>query len=412
MARPEKRLTARGIATIKEPGLHADGDNLYLHVSQGGAKSWIFRWKANGRLRDMGLGSVRTISLADARNKALAYRKAVYDGRDPIEERRALRQAAKLETAKAMTFKQCAEAYIAAHRAGWRNAKHAAQWPATLETYVYPVMGDLPVQAVDVGLVMKVLQPIWQTRTETASRVRGRIESVLDWATARGYRQGDNPARWRGHIENLLPRKSKVARVEHLAALPYAELPGFMDELRRQEGIAARALEFTILTCSRTGEVIGAQWSEIDLEGRLWTIPASRMKAGKEHRVPLSEAAMDILRAMAQIRTGGHVFPGNRTGQQLSQVAMLITLRCMGRNDVVVHGFRSAFADWTVEQTSFSSEARELALAHTIGNRVEAAYRRGDLFEQRRLLAQAWAQFCAARATGQVVPIRQPMAAN
>ncbi|MGC2521368.1 MAG: Arm DNA-binding domain-containing protein, partial [Stellaceae bacterium] len=255
MARPEKRLSARTVETIKKPGLHADGAGLYLHVSKSGARSWIFRWKRDGRLRDMGLGPLNTISLAEARDKALACRKLKYDGRDPIEERQAQRQAAKLETAKAMTFKDCAKAYIAAQRAGWKNPKHAAQWPATLETYVYPILGGLPVQAVDVGLVMKAVEPIWTSKPETASRVRGRIESVLDWAAARGYRQGENPARWRGHLENLLPKKSKVRRVEHHAALPYAELAGFMVELREQEGVGARALEFAILTAARTGEV-------------------------------------------------------------------------------------------------------------------------------------------------------------
>ena len=310
MARPEKRLTARAVETIKKPGLHADGAGLYLHVSKSGSRSWIFRWKRDGRLRDMGLGPLNTISLAEARDRALACRKLTLDGGDPIEERRGRRQAARLQTAKAMTFSECAEAYIAAHQAGWKNSKHAAQWPATLATYVYPVLGSLPVQAVDVGLVMKALEPIWNEKPETASRVRGRIELVLDWASARGYRQGENPARWRGHLENLLPRRSKVARVKHHAALPYDELPAFMVELRQQEGVAARALEFAILTAARTGEVIGATWAEIDLEGCLWTIPAERMKAGREHRVPLSEPALAILRPFAEARVGEHVFPG------------------------------------------------------------------------------------------------------
>jgi hypothetical protein len=278
MARPEKRFVARTVETIKKPGLHADGGGLYLHVSKNGAKSWIFRWKRDGKLHDMGLGPINTISLTEARDKALACRKLKYEGRNPIEERRSQRQAAKLESTKAMTFRQCGEAYIAAHRAGWKSDKHAAQWPSTLATYVYPVFGDQPVRVVDVALVMKVLEPIWTTKPETASRVRGRIESVLDWATARGYRKGENPARWRGHLENLLPKRSKVAHVKHHAALPYAEISTFMAELRRQEGMAARALEFAILTAARTGEVIDATWAEIDLEGRLWTIPAGRMK--------------------------------------------------------------------------------------------------------------------------------------
>jgi integrase len=410
MARPEKRLTARTVETIKKPGLHADGAGLYLHVSKNGARSWIFRWKRAGRLRDMGLGPLHTISLAEARDNALACRKAKYEGRDPIEERREQRQAARLENAKAMTFKNCAEAYIAAHKAGWKNDKHAAQWPATLATYVYPIMGGLPVQAVDVGLVMKALEQIWTVKPETAGRVRGRIESVLDWATARGYRHGENPARWRGHLENLLPKKSKVRRVEHHAALPYPEIAAFIAELHEQEGIAARALEFAILTAARTGEVIGATWAEIDLEGRLWTIPAERMKAGKEHRVPLSDTAVAILRAMAEVRTGKHVFPGARDNRLLSQMAMLMLLRRMGRDGLTVHGFRSAFSDWCAEQTTFPSEVREMALAHTVGDKVEAAYRRGDLFEKRRQLAQAWARYCTeppAETAGSVVAMRR-----
>lgn len=394
MARPEKRLTARAVEAIKKPGLHADGAGLYLHVSKNGAKSWIFRWKHEGRLRDMGLGPLNAISLAEARDKALACRKLKLDGRDPIEERRSQRQAVKLESAKAMTFRQCAEAYIAAHRTGWRNPKHAAQWPATLQTYVYPVFGSLAVQAIDVGLVMKAIEPIWNTKPETASRVRGRIESVLDWAKARGYRQGENPAGWRGHLENLLPKRSKVARVEHHAALPYAELPGFMAELRQQEGVAARALEFAILTAARTGEVIGATWSEIDLDGRLWTIPGSRMKGGREHRVPLGDPALAILGAMAEIRTGKHVFPGARDNRPLSNMAMLMLMRRMGRGNLTVHGFRSAFSDWCAEQTNTPSEVREMALAHVVGDKVEAAYRRGDLFDKRRQLAEAWARYC------------------
>jgi integrase len=426
VARPEKRLTARAVETIKKPGLHADGAGLYLHVSKNGARSWIFRWRHDGRLRDMGLGPVNTISLAEARDKALACRKLKYDDRDPIEERRAQRQAAKLDSAQAMSFRDCAKAYIAAHQAGWRNPKHAAQWPSTLATYVHPVFGELPVQTIDVGLVMKVLEqnvagegeqtaPLWTAKPETASRVRGRIESVLDWATARGYRQGENPARWRGHLENLLPKKSKVRRVEHHAALPYCDLGAFMAELRGQEGVAARALEFAILTAARTGEVIGATWAEIDLEGRLWTVPPERMKAGREHRVPLGEPALAILRAMAEVRTGKYVFPGARDNRPLSNMSMLMLLRRMGRDVLTTHGFRSTFSDWCAEQTAFPSEVREMALAHVVGDKVEAAYRRGDLFHKRRQLSEAWARYCdtpTGSDGGPVVPIRAVATGN
>jgi integrase len=262
----------------------------------------------------MGLGPLHTIGLADARQKAQDCRKARLDGQDPIEARRTARMAARLDAAKAMTFKACAERYIASHKAGWRNPKHAAQWPSTLGAYVYPVFGSLPVQAVDVGLVMKAIEPLWTVKPETAGSVRGRIESVLDWATARGYRQGENPARWRGHLDNLLPAKAKVRRVEHHAALGYDELAEFIVELRQQEGVAARSLEFAILTAARTSEVIGAQWSEFDLSARLWTIPAERMKAGKEHRVPLSDAAIAVLGNMQKVRQSDFVFPGGKRG--------------------------------------------------------------------------------------------------
>lgn len=402
MARATQRLTARTIQTAKAPAKHAkfmaDGRGLYLRVSAAGTKSWVYRYAIAGRLHDMGLGPYPDVSLAEARERVAAQRKLRLDGANPIAARKASRMAAKLDAAKIMTFRQCAEAYIAAHQSGWRNPKHAAQWPATLGAYVYPVFGDLPVAAVDVGLVMKAVEPIWNAKPETASRVRGRVESVLDWATAREYRQGDNPARWRGHLENLLPKRSKVQRVKHHAALPYAELPSFMAELRQQKGRAARALEFAILTAGRSGEVRGATWAEIDLEARLWTIPAERMKAGREHRVPLSNAAMEVLRPLAEARTGDTVFPG-ASGQPLSDMTLTMLLRRMDRGDLTAHGFRSTFSDWCAEQTSTPSEVREMALAHAVGDKVEAAYRRGDLFEKRRQLAEAWSRYCAGGAT-------------
>jgi Arm DNA-binding domain len=269
MARSSERLSARTVQTVRATGLYADGKGLYFRVSQAGTTSWIYRYRANHRVHDMGLGPYPDVSLAEARQKALECRKLRLGGVDPLAARSAGRDQARLDAATGMTFAACAERYIAAHKAGWRNPKHAAQWPATLATYVAPIFGDFPVQAIDVGLVMKAIEPIWTVKPETASRVRGRIESVLDWATARGYRQGENPARWKGHLENLLPKKTKVRRVEHHAALPYPEIAEFMVELRQQAGIAAQALKFAILTAARTGEVIGAQWGEIDLVGQL-----------------------------------------------------------------------------------------------------------------------------------------------
>jgi integrase len=396
-------------------GMHADGGGLYLHVNARGAKSWIFRYMKNGRAREMGLGSVHTISLEDARKRATERRRELLDGIDPLQVRETLRHQAKLDAAKVITFEQCAGRYIAANKAAWKNPVHAKQWPSTLQTYVYPVFGSLPVQAVDVGLVMQVLEPIWTAKAETASRVRGRIETVLDYAAARGWREGENPARWRGHLDKLLPKTSKAKRAvrqvsgrqEHHAALPYGEIAAFLAELRRQAGMAARALEFAILTAARTGEVIGARWEEFDLAEKLWTIPAARMKAGKEHRVPLSDAALAIVTELAQQRQSEFVFPGGVAGKPLSNMAMLTLLRRMKRDDLTVHGFRSTFRDWAAERTSFPAEVAEMALAHTVADAVERAYRRGDLFQKRRQLADSWAAFCTAKpsATGNNVTL-------
>lgn len=394
VARVIGKLTALSVSQVKRRGYYGDGGGLFLQVSTSGSKSWVFRFREDGRLREMGLGPTHTVTLAEARQKALECRKLRLDGSDPIAIRHAKRVAARLDAAKVMTFRQCAEAYIDAHRAGWRNAKHVAQWSATLTSYAFPIFGQLPVQAVGVGLVMRVLEPIWSVKPETASRVRGRIESVLDWARARGYRMGENPARWRGHIENLLPKRSKVQRVEHHAALPYGEIAAFMAELREQEGIAASALEFAILTAARTGEVIGARWEEFNLAERLWTIPGARMKAGKEHRVPLSTAGLSVIENVGQIRQSHFVFPGGKDNRPISNMAMLMLLRRLGRSDLTIHGFRSTFRDWAAEQTHFPADVAEMALAHSVGNRVEAAYRRGDLFEKRRELAEAWAIYC------------------
>jgi integrase len=407
MARRTLGLTVAKIGSLPT-GYHADGGGLYLQVAPGGGRSWIFRYQVAGKRRDMGLGSISIVGLAEARKVAHECRRLLFEGIDPLERKRAGRSAAALETAKAITFRQCAEGYIAAHKAGWRDHKSQQQWEQSLAAYVYPRFGALPVQTVDVALVMKALEPLWTEKPETASRVRGRIESVLDWATARGYRTGENPARWRGHLENLLPKRSKVARVEHHPALPYPEIAAFMAELRQQEGVAARALEFAILTAARSGEVLGARWSEFDIANRIWIVPGDWMKAGKEHRVPLSEAAMVVVEQMAAVRLNDYVFPGLRKGQPASTNTMFYALRRMGRGDLTAHGFRSSFRDWCAECTAFPAEVAEMALAHVVGDKVEAAYRRGDLFEKRRQLADAWARFCAMPAqTGAVVSIRR-----
>jgi integrase len=418
MARAIGKLTALKVERAKQPGMYGDGGGLYLRVTNDGTKNWVYRFMLNGRPRWMGLGPVALFGLQEARGKALDHRRKRHEGIDPIDFRRAQRLRERLEAAKAMTFQQCAESYITSHRAKWQNEKHAAQWPATLTTYAYPSIGALPVQKIDTGLVCKVLEPIWTTKPETAKRVRGRIEAVLDWARVREYRTGENPARWRGHLDKVLPAHSKD-EVKHHAALPYGELPGFMIALREQQGVAARALEFTILTAARTGETIGARWSEISLAEKVWIVPAGRMKAKKEHRIPLSARALAILAEMQAHRPGGDrrgapdafVFPGGKAGRPLSDMAFLMLLRRMGRDDLTAHGFRSSFKDWASERTNFPSEVVEMALAHAISNKVEAAYRRGDLFEKRRRLMDAWADYCAkAPSEGAVVPLRGAVA--
>lgn len=411
MARGIQRLSALRVEKSKAPGYYADGAGLWLQVTQSGAKSWIFRFMLNGRAREMGLGSFNTFSLAEARAKAADCRKLLHDGIDPIEARKAQRNAASVAAAKTFTFDECAKAYIASHRSGWKNTKHADQWENTLRDYVSPVFGSVPVASVDTALVMKALERdhLWTEKAETASRLRGRIENILSWATVRGYRMGENPARWKGHLEELLPLKSKVARTEHHPALPYKEIGNFFESLRCQEGIAAKALEFTILTAARTGEVIGATWNEVNFADKVWTIPSGRMKAEKEHWIPLSSRANEMLSELHKVRQGEFIFTGRREGSALSNMAMLQLLKRMGRGDLTVHGFRSTFRDWAGELSSFPREVIEHALAHQLKDKAEASYARGTLFEKRRLLMQAWQKFCEAPAAAKgadVVPIR------
>jgi integrase len=408
------RLSAVQIRNLKEAGYYADGGGLYLRVAPGGTKGWIFRASIHGRTRDMGLGSVNAVSLAAARAKAAECRAQLADGNDPIEHRKAQRVQARLDDAKARTFEECARAYIEAHEPSWRNAKHRQQWTNTLKTYVYPALGKLPAASIDTGLVLRVIEPIWNTKPETAGRVRGRIETVLDWAKVRGFRSGENPARWRGHLDHLLPARRKVRAVKHHAALPYTDVAGFMSALAVQEGMAALALRFTILTAARTGEALNATWNEIEFTGKTWTIPAERMKAGREHRVPLSDAAMGVLESVHESAADGqsYVFQGARPGRSLSQMALLMLLRRMHRGDITAHGFRSTFRDWAAECTSFSGEVAEMALAHAVSDAVEAAYRRGDLFEKRRKLMQAWAEYCLRPTdTHNVIPINRELPA-
>jgi len=393
----ERALSPTFVKTAP-PGMHCDGRGLYLQVTVGKDgklnRSWIFRYRVNGRSRDMGLGALATIGLSEARERAKARRQERLDKIDPLEARKSARAAEEIDKAKTITFDEAAGAYIEAHEAGWRNAKHASQWRNTILTYASPVLGALPVRAIDTGLVLKVIEPLWSTRRETASRLRGRIEAILDWARVRGYRESENPARWKGHLAEVLPARAKVREVIHLAAMPYVAVPGFVAALREQEGIAARALEFAVLTATRTGEVLGAQWHEIDVAARLWTVPANRTKRQREHRVPLCKATVAVLERVAAVRQSKCVFAGDREGEPLSPMALLIALRRMGIA-FTVHGFRSSFRDWAAERTNFPREIAEAALGHVIGDETERAYQRGDLLEKRRLLMEAWAGFCA-----------------
>jgi integrase len=400
------KLTALAIQRPMKAGLHPDGDGLYLQAGRSGAKSWIYRFTRHGKQHYLGLGSLKAISLKEARELAAEARGLCAKGINPLEHRREQRATSRLAAIRGMTFKQCGDRLIEAHEGTWRNAKHRQQWRNTLLSYAYPIIGALPVQDIDTGLVVKVLQPIWATKPETASRLRGRLENVLDWATVAGYRQGDNPARWRGHLVHLLAKPSKVRQVKHHSALPHREIPAFMADLRGRQSIGARCLEFTILTAARTAETIGATWAEINWTDKVWIVPASRMKARKEHRVPLSPRALEILHGLNQRRESEYMFPGQKNGRPLSNMAMLKTLALLG-HDVTVHGFRSAFRDWCGEQTNFPREVAEAALAHAVGDKVEAAYRRGDALEKRRKLMESWAAFCAKPASdaGKVLPL-------
>ncbi len=398
-----------GVSRIKEPGLHFVGgvQGLALHVTKTGARSWLLRVVVAGKRREMGLGNYPSVTLAGARDKAREARKLIHDGVDPIERQRSLQSALRAAAAAALTFEQCADRYIAANEAGWKNAKHAQQWRNTLTQHAYPHMGSLLVRDVALAQVLAVLEPIWQSKTETASRLRSRMELVLDWATARSLREGLNPARWRGHLDKLLPAPSKVAKIDHHAALPVGAVAGFMHRLKDAEGVGARALEFLILTAARSGEVRGATWPEIDRSEKVWVLPASRMKAGREHRVPLSDAALALLEQVAVLpRLAGCelVFPAPRGGL-LSDMTLTAVLRRL-EVPAVPHGFRSTFRDWAAERANYPHEAAEMALAHVIPDKVEAAYRRGDLFEKRRRMMRDWAVFLSKPdGKAEVVPI-------
>ena len=395
MARKINRLNARSAATITKHGRHADGGGLYLSISPNGGRRWVFLFRWHGKPTEIGFGSARDVTLARARELARQARAKLAEGINPKDARR---------PSEGATFAECADRLIEAMRPSWRNGKHAAQWEMTLRDYAAPLR-RLPVDKIITDDVLAVLKPLWNAKFDTASRLRGRIERVLDAAKAQGLRNGENPARWRGHLDQLLPKRQRLTRAHH-TAMSYVEVPRFMGALRDREAAAASALEFTILTAARSGEVRGARWEEFDLDRAVWTIPPVRTKAGREHRVPLSRRALNIIKAMHENRNGDFVFSGQKPGKPLSATALAMVLRRMKINGATVHGFRSAFRDWAAECTNFTNEVCEAALAHVIENKAEAAYRRGDLFEKRRKLMEAWAVYCLSPMSRKVVAFK------
>ena len=393
MPKVARELTPLAISKITKPGTHAVGGvaGLALRVYPKGQRAWVLRTMVAGKRREFGLGGYPSVLPSSAKDRARATLDKIFSGLDPIEEKQRQRSALRAAKAKAVSFSKVAEQYIAQHEAGWKNPKHAAQWVTTLSTYAFPVIGSVTVASVDTPLVLKVLEPIWTEKTETASRLRGRIEVILDYATAKGLRDGPNPARWKGHLALTLPARRKVAPVQHHAAIPVLEMPAFMKQLRGMDGVSARALEFLTLTAARSGEVRGMTWGEVDLKNKLWTVPASRMKAKREHRVPLSDAAWLILESIKRVNGVNLVFPGTRGGA-LSDMSLTAVMRRMGV-EAVPHGLRSSFRNWTAEMTSYPNEVAEMALAHTVSSATEAAYRRGDLLEKRRTMMTDWAEF-------------------
>jgi len=408
MPKRAKELSAIEVRRLKKPGLHPAGgvSGLCLAVSNTGATSWILRTMIGGKRCDMGLGAFPEVTLASARKEAAEVKARIRSGVDVVAERKALKRALAEARESTVTFDRAVERYLKGKVQELANPKHAAQWASTLATYASPVFGHLPVSEVELSHIMRCLEPIWLTKTETAKRLRGRIESVLAWATVHGYRKGDNPARWKGNLDTTLPKPGKVTKVVHHAALPWREMPVFMAALKLREGTAARALEFLIMTAARSGEVRGATWAEIDFEAKLWVIPKERMKAGKEHRVPLSDAAIALLERLPRFIDSEYVFAAPRGGA-LSDMSISAVCRRM-KVEAVPHGFRSSFRDWAAEATAYPNTVCEMALAHTIGNAVEAAYRRGDLLDKRRKLMADWSKFLAQPATtGEVIPIRR-----
>jgi len=407
MAKKSKQLTALKVKKLKEAKSYPDGDGLYLQISKSGNKTWFYRYQKAGKDHKHGLGSYPTVTLDRARNKARACNVLRDKGIDPIEHKKQQVLDEELEKLKGITFEKCAIAYIDAHKAGWKNRKHEQQWRNTLKTYAYPYIGKLAVKSIDTGLVLKVLEPIWNEKTETATRVRQRIENILDWAKVRKYRSGENPALWRGHLDKILPKPTKVTKVKHFNAMPYVNVPKYFKKLRKTETLAAKSLAFIILTASRNGEARGATWDEIDLKKGVWELPSERMKADRPHRVPLSKEAIKVLKEAKKLSRGEYVFSGLKKDKPISE-ATIRNLIKTDHSDVTIHGFRSSFRDWCAEMTNYPREVAEAALAHTLKDKTEAAYQRGDIFVKRKKLMDAWASYCQKinkKAT--VTPIRK-----
>lgn len=394
MPKIAKELTALAVSKLRRTGLHAVGGaaGLGLKVMPSGSRAWVLRTVVAGKRREYGLGGFPTVTLASARERAKAMLDQLFEGIDPAVTKRQAKSALAVQRAKAVNFKTLAEQYISQHETSWKNAKHAAQWTSTLEAYAYPICGHMVAADIDTATVLRVLEPIWKEKTETASRLRGRIEVVLDYAAAKGLREGPNPARWKGNLALTLPAKRKVSPVEHHRAVAVKDMPNFFKSLQQREGTAARALEFLTLTAARSGEVRGAHWSEVDLAQKVWVVPAERMKAKREHRIPLSAQAIALLKSLPTKKSGGLVFPGSKPTSKLSDMSLTAVMRRM-EVDAVPHGLRSSFRDWVGEETAYPREVAEMALAHAVGNAVEAAYRRGDLFEKRRLMMEDWCHF-------------------
>jgi integrase len=400
-------LNALAVRKLKTPGRYLDGGGLLLHVVSASRRSWIYRYiDTNGRERWLGLGSAATVSLAEAREAAEKAQKLRGQGIDPVDHKRAAKQAAKVEAAKQVSFEAATEAFVTTRASGWKQPRHAQQVRGSLARHAFPIIGAMPVGEIDANAVLRVLQPLWHAKTETASRIRSRIEAVLDFASVRGWRSGANPAIWRGNLKLVLPSKRAVRKVEHFAALDWREAPAFMAKLRQRTGMGAAALRFAIMTAARSSEVRGARWNEIDLENATWTIPAARMKAAREHRVPLSPPALAILREQEKLQDGSRlVFLGQRHGTPMSDMTLSAVLKRMDRGEITVHGFRSCFRDWCAEATDHPAYVAEMALAHSAGSAVEKAYRRGDLFDKRRQLMDEWAAYLA-RPPAEIVPLR------